>query len=483
MQNKLVNIVFKILLYALIVVFLSNSQIMASTIFLEGEHQVSFQFPNFADAEMPSFISYSDNGFSQKIIKSELWQTIQIDTNLSKLRTKATYPIKRRKIPLENRVFLKPSHLIQSRNTKIMKLKKELLDKYHPRTVADVVKTVLTYVKDNVRYNLKVPQNALSALELKQGSCVGISCLGIALLRSAGIPARSVLGYNPPGHNWGQKETIFGVKQTGGGFHMWMEVYYPDAGWVMCDPANSLNHIDVYHWVMEIAKNEKVNPTFLKRIGNAMKAARTSIEAIKENKTVHVVGLQKGLPKNYNIYARITPSDNVQFVGTLKAKIFQFGTKKAIKNSKLFLFRGNSKYYYIYNSNKDGIVDIPTVSPGNLSIQCLAKGFAKSKKIYFSISRGETVEKQVFLKPGGEIFCKVVDQKGRPVSAARIVLWQGTEGIVHALKQNGTFIFEGIIAGNYYVSVKKHGFIEKKYQVKVKPSVKSKIVIILEKKD
>lgn len=87
---------------------------------------------------------------------------------------------------------------------------------------------------------LNNPEKALSAEFID---------LEIALLRSAGIPARQIIGFSLPDHN---KPFSFGNNSL----HTWVEIYDQESGWVTADPAwenttkggqffnfNDLNHL------------------------------------------------------------------------------------------------------------------------------------------------------------------------------------------------------------------------------------------------
>lgn len=95
----------------------------------------------------------------------------------------------------------------------------------------DAVTRVLGWVSHNLRYELDrtLPQDAESVLERRSGYCTGVARLTVALLRSLDIPAREVAGWV--------------AREQGGtgisGYHRWLEVYYPDRGWVMSDPLSS----------------------------------------------------------------------------------------------------------------------------------------------------------------------------------------------------------------------------------------------------
>jgi transglutaminase-like putative cysteine protease len=69
--------------------------------------------------------------------------------------------------------------------------------------------------------------------------CVGFAELAVDLLRRAGISARTVQGIlrTDPGAD-GYEPVI------GGAYHRWIEVYYPDRGYVFSDPCSSVNGVD-----------------------------------------------------------------------------------------------------------------------------------------------------------------------------------------------------------------------------------------------
>ena len=67
-------------------------------------------------------------------------------------------------------------------------------------------------------------------LRVKRGYCMYFSTAMIMLLRQQGIPARIVMGYLPGERN-GPQETVRTQN-----VHAWVEVFFPEAGWVPFDP-------------------------------------------------------------------------------------------------------------------------------------------------------------------------------------------------------------------------------------------------------
>lgn len=90
---------------------------------------------------------------------------------------------------------------------------------------------LLAWIAGNVRYELDraAPQDPGSVLARRTAYCTGFARLAVALLGAVGIEAREVAGYVV-----GEQP---GVERSG--FHRWIEVHYPDRGWVFSDPLAS----------------------------------------------------------------------------------------------------------------------------------------------------------------------------------------------------------------------------------------------------
>ncbi|WP_228546059.1 transglutaminase TgpA family protein [Halegenticoccus tardaugens] len=66
--------------------------------------------------------------------------------------------------------------------------------------------------------------------EMDAGYCTYYATTMVVMLRSEGVPARFVTGYTP-GERAGDERVVRGTNA-----HAWVEVYFPDAGWVRFDP-------------------------------------------------------------------------------------------------------------------------------------------------------------------------------------------------------------------------------------------------------
>ena len=157
-------------------------------------------------------------------------------TGLKTLETQAPFPLARTEPALQD--YLKATEQVQSQDPRIRELAARLTGEV--KTEFDAVQRVISWVVDHVHYiNPPVQYDALYSLASGKGNCQNFSHLSAALLRAVGIPVRIVNGVtlNQPFDVAWQKGTL--TFKMGQGRHSWIEVWFPDQGWVPCDPQNT----------------------------------------------------------------------------------------------------------------------------------------------------------------------------------------------------------------------------------------------------
>lgn len=121
-------------------------------------------------------------------------------------------------------------------NPQIVDLAKQITQ---PATsVTQAVALVHTHLLVNYRYSLDVPslQSAQPLedflLTRKTGYCEHYATAMVVLLRTVGIPARLVTGFLAT--EWNEFGGYYTVRQRDA--HAWVEVYFPQSGWITMDP-------------------------------------------------------------------------------------------------------------------------------------------------------------------------------------------------------------------------------------------------------
>jgi len=111
----------------------------------------------------------------------------------------------------------------------------------------DQVKAIEQYLKANYEYSLKssLPNEEEDFVdhflfEQQRGYCVHFATAMVIMLRSQDIPARYVKGYQM-GEAVGERTIDGGIVQTqykvrAEDAHAWVEVYFPNVGWIAFDP-------------------------------------------------------------------------------------------------------------------------------------------------------------------------------------------------------------------------------------------------------
>lgn len=172
--------------------------------------------------------------------------TAAVRSGLSARRSAAPFPMV--DVPEEFRIFLKDTPLVQSNSPQIKELAVKL--SAGETTQHGVVNAILNNVSDAIIYQYTPPRyDALYGLENGKGNCQNYAHLALALLRSSGIPARLVVGLTLK-DQWriptDQKGSSL-VQGMGEGLHAWIEVFFPDLGWLPCDPQQSRFFISTRH--------------------------------------------------------------------------------------------------------------------------------------------------------------------------------------------------------------------------------------------
>jgi transglutaminase-like putative cysteine protease len=155
---------------------------------------------------------------------------------LQTLHTNAPFPPTG--LPEQVQAYLKATEQVPVDDERIRAKARELTAL--AKTQFDAVQKILTWVVDHMHY-VAIPQSydAMYAFRSGKGNCQNYSHLAAGLMRAAGIPVRIVNGITlKEPYDIKIESTILTLKMAQGR-HSWIEVYFPDLGWVPFDPQGS----------------------------------------------------------------------------------------------------------------------------------------------------------------------------------------------------------------------------------------------------
>ena len=179
---------------------------------------------------------YQTATFEQRIL-SRSNNSVEVSiTGKAVVDTKAGFPLDTAQLPGSVQPYLQPTSSQQSDDPAIVEQAQALVKEAQGE--AQAVVAILDWVRANIAYDytFSLPTDAVSVYHNRSGVCTGFSNLAIALLRAVGIPARRRDG------------CAFWSLPHGGG-HAWMEIYYPDVGWVPSEPQSEENFVSADHLV------------------------------------------------------------------------------------------------------------------------------------------------------------------------------------------------------------------------------------------
>jgi hypothetical protein len=213
--------------------------------------------------------------------------------------------------------FTTPTSVIQSSDPSIINEKNTLLSGV--TTEAAAVDKIMNFVKTQISYSAAQTDpsvNAVSSLTSNTGTCVNRAYLALALLRSAGIPARYVTGMvynNPVTYNWydGYSKVNWGT-----GLHAWVDVYYPqENAWVPYDPFMDKGFVDTRHIVSgfsvdgnpaDIATHGSYNLAYSENVNsgiNVVLSNSISVSGLNDNNDFQYINTNSA-PQGQTMFAR-----------------------------------------------------------------------------------------------------------------------------------------------------------------------------------
>ncbi len=126
---------------------------------------------------------------------------------------------------------------------RIHTLAKQITKEYHtPYEQAKAIEGYLRYGEYQYEtQDMPVPKEGEDFVdqflfESKRGYCDHFSTSMVVLLRASGIPARWVKGFGPGENEYDGKTEKYQVTVRNQHAHSWVEVYFPDFGWIPFEP-------------------------------------------------------------------------------------------------------------------------------------------------------------------------------------------------------------------------------------------------------
>jgi transglutaminase-like putative cysteine protease len=171
-----------------------------------------------------------------KPVTATIRLTAMNSVKLQVLQTRAPFPPSG--LPGQVKAYLQATEQVAAGDEKIRAKARELTAS--ASTEFDAVQKILTWVVDHMHYVLTPPNyDATYSFGSGKGNCQNYSHLAAALMRAVGIPVRIVNGITlKKPYDIDMGKSILTMKMAQGR-HSWIEVYFPDLGWVPFDPAGT----------------------------------------------------------------------------------------------------------------------------------------------------------------------------------------------------------------------------------------------------
>jgi len=164
----------------------------------------------------PAPDGFANNGFMQRVAPGGPSTEISIETDFSPLGSRVPWPVPARR----GADGIAVHRVIGSEGDRLAA---------GSRTLYEAALRILSEVKRRMRYDAAGTSEPDAALAAGRGNCVAFASLAIRWLGGAGIAARPVTGVYLP-------RAQSRIELSGGALHRFIEIHFPDRGWVFTDP-------------------------------------------------------------------------------------------------------------------------------------------------------------------------------------------------------------------------------------------------------
>lgn len=305
--------------------------------------------------------SYDDNSIRERNSIENTFILESIKTN-PQIKEEIRYPLK--SITSENEKYLKFEALIDT-NTAIKKKASELA--YGEDDIYKIAVKIADWIQQDITYDLSTVtenpnQKSSQVFTSKTGVCKEITNLYVSMMRSLGIPARTISGYaytNSPevvefvGNNWGG--------------HAWSEVLIGDT-WVPFDLTYSeYGYVDASHIILSKNENLQQNSISINASGYGITLVPNSLETKTEFKIIDkkeqifgygyqiaIEGNEKLSPESYG-YIKINVKNTKDYYKVIDLRIAKTPEIELIgPNKKLIILKPNEEetFYFTYKIPK-----------------------------------------------------------------------------------------------------------------------------------
>jgi protocatechuate 3,4-dioxygenase beta subunit len=248
-------------------------------------------------------------------------------------------------------------------------------------------------------------------------------------------------GYLPPGYEWGFSKEYWGVKVNDGGYHAYIELFYPDKGWVFSDAEHSHNFVDPFHIILRLDGMQMPGATK----GGYLEVDKATFYTIFQEVDNTVMVDDQPTPKEKRLGRRM---DNRQHSALITGRVNDIKGSPVMKGSVVVWKDGTGTPYPF----ADGRYAAALSQAGRYRVEVRGPGFAKSAQ-EIQIEPGQVHKMNFTLKPGGVIKGRVFNSSGRPVQDGDVFYRDGKTSFGVPLDKDGSYKIEGLAPGQYKVTV------------------------------
>ena len=226
-----------------------------------------------------------------------------------------------------------------------------------------------------------------------------------------------------------------------GGYHAYLEIYYPDTGWVFSDAEHSHHFVDPFHIVLRLDGMDM--PGAAK--GGFLDVDKATFYTIFQETDTTVMVDELAQPREKRLGRRM---DDRQHAALVTGRVNDNAGSPVLKGT-VVLWKDGSGTPVAF---ADGRYAAALPAAGTYRIELRGPGYTKASR-ELQASPGQVYKINFSLDAGGVIKGRVLDSSGRPVPDGDVFYKDGNSRFGVPVQSDGSYRIEGLAPGQYKITL------------------------------
>jgi hypothetical protein len=257
------------------------------------------------------------------------------------------------------------------------------------------------------------------------------------------------------------------VKVNDGGYHAYLELFFPDTGWVFSDAEHSHHFVDPFHIILRLDGMDMPGATK----GGFLDVDKATFYTIFQETDTTVMVDELTVPREKRLGRR---TDDRQHAALVTGRVSDHAGTPVLKGT-VVLWRDGKGLPVGF---ADGRYAAALPETGTYRVELRGPGFRRSSR-ELQARPGQVYKMNFILEPGAVIKGRAIDNTGKPLHDGDVFYKEGNTRVGAPVQDDGSYRIEGLAPGDYVLTLIQA---DKQMSKSIRTTARTEIVLDFELK-